>query len=275
MDTTRIAKPIGPPPGAAADLGPFPQGWLDYTSEEHMLWDRLFLRQAAMLLRGRRRPSSRARGCASQGRGAGFRRAQRAARQAHRLVGGCRAGAGARRCFFEHLANRRFVAGGSCASPTRLDYLEAPDIFHDVFGHVPLLSDPVFADYMQAYGEGGLARSWVWRSTKLARLYWYTVEFGLIAEPERLRLYGAGILLELWRVDLRAGRPVAEPHRLRSQAPDAHPLSDRRLPADLFRHRQFRQPGRAQTLGSTSPRSTASFANCTTSARRNCWTKTW
>ena len=61
--------------------------------------------------------------------------------------------------FFEHLANRRFVAGRFIRQPDQLDYLQEPDVFHDVFGHVPLLSDPVFADYMQAYGQGGLGRS--------------------------------------------------------------------------------------------------------------------
>src|SRR3546814_13182098 len=58
--------------------------------------------------------------------------------------------------FFDHLANRRFVSGNFIRSPDQLDYLEDPDVFHDVFGHVPLLADPVFADYMQAYGRGGL-----------------------------------------------------------------------------------------------------------------------
>src|SRR3546814_6949890 len=76
----------------------------------------------------------------------------------------------------------------------QLDYLEEPDVFHDVFGHVPMLADPVFADYMVAYGEGGL-RSLKFDALKqLARLYWYTVEFGLIREAGGLRIYGAGIV---------------------------------------------------------------------------------
>ncbi len=98
------------------------------------------------------------------------------------------------RVFFEHLANRRFVAGRFIRTPEQLDYLQEPDIFHDVFGHVPLLANPVFADYMQAYGEGGLRADDMGAIERLARLYWYTVEFGLIRQDDKLRLYGAGIV---------------------------------------------------------------------------------
>ena len=76
----------------------------------------------------------------------------------------------------------------------QLDYLQEPDVFHDVFGHVPLLADPVYADYMQAYGEGGLRSLKYGAIHKLARLYWYTVEFGLIRSADGLRIYGAGIV---------------------------------------------------------------------------------
>ena len=96
--------------------------------------------------------------------------------------------------FFDHLANRRFPAGNFIRTPEQLDYLQEPDVFHDVFGHVPMLADPVFANYMVAYGEGGL-RSLKFDALKqLARLYWYTVEFGLIREASGLRIYGAGIV---------------------------------------------------------------------------------
>jgi len=96
--------------------------------------------------------------------------------------------------FFEHLANRRFVAGRFIRRPDQLDYLQEPDVFHDLFGHVPLLTDPAFADYMQAYGAGGLRAQQFGALQKLARLYWYTVEFGLIREAGSLKLYGAGIV---------------------------------------------------------------------------------
>jgi phenylalanine-4-hydroxylase len=96
--------------------------------------------------------------------------------------------------FFKHLANRRFPAGRFIRKRKQLDYLQEPDIFHDIFGHVPLLTQPIFADYMQAYGEGGL-RSLKYDTLKnLARLYWYTVEFGLIQTDDGLRHYGAGIV---------------------------------------------------------------------------------
>jgi len=97
--------------------------------------------------------------------------------------------------FFDHLANRRFPAGQFIRKPEELDYLEEPDIFHDVFGHVPMLAHPVFADYMEAYGKGGQRAMTEFHALKnLARLYWYTVEFGLIEKPEGFRIYGSGIV---------------------------------------------------------------------------------
>ncbi len=96
--------------------------------------------------------------------------------------------------FFDHLANRRFVSGNFIRRAEQLDYLQEPDVFHDVFGHVPMLTDPVFADYMQAYGKGGQRSLGFGALHKLARLYWYTVEFGLVREAGALRIYGAGIV---------------------------------------------------------------------------------
>jgi len=95
--------------------------------------------------------------------------------------------------FFEHLANRRFPAGNFIRAADSLDYIEEPDVFHDVFGHVPMLAHPVFADYMEAYGKGGLRAEGEGTLHNLARLYWYTVEFGLIDTPKGLRIYGSGI----------------------------------------------------------------------------------
>jgi len=97
--------------------------------------------------------------------------------------------------FFAHLAGRRFPAGQFIRAANQLDYLEEPDIFHDVFGHAPMLAHPVFADYIQAYGKGGQrALTEFGALTNLARLYWYTVEFGLIWKPEGMRIYGSGIV---------------------------------------------------------------------------------
>ena len=96
--------------------------------------------------------------------------------------------------FFDHLANRRFPAGRFIRGRHQMDYIEEPDIFHDVFGHVPLLTNPVFADYMEAYGKGGQRAAELGRLHNLARLYWYTVEFGLLEGPDGLLSYGAGIV---------------------------------------------------------------------------------
>ena len=99
--------------------------------------------------------------------------------------------------FFEHLANRRFPATDWIRTREQMAYLKEPDVFHDIYGHVPLLMDPVFADYMQAYGLGGLKAKALKGIANLGRLYWYTVEFGLIKskrDNNELRIYGAGIL---------------------------------------------------------------------------------
>jgi len=96
--------------------------------------------------------------------------------------------------FFEHLANRRFPVTVWLRKPEEFDYIVEPDIFHDFFGHVPMLFNPVFADYIQAYGRGGIKAHELGAIEMLSRLYWYTVEFGLVETPKGLRTYGAGIL---------------------------------------------------------------------------------
>ncbi|MFZ1742928.1 MAG: phenylalanine 4-monooxygenase [Pontixanthobacter sp.] len=96
--------------------------------------------------------------------------------------------------FFWHLANRRFPAGNFIRTRETFDYIQEPDVFHDVFGHVPMLTDPVYADYMQEYGKAGWKAMKYNRLKALGALYWYTVEFGLILEGDDVRAYGAGIL---------------------------------------------------------------------------------
>ena len=98
--------------------------------------------------------------------------------------------------FFDHLAHRRFPVTWWIRQPDQMDYLSEPDLFHDLFGHVPLLMNPVFADYMQAYGRGGVKAHGIGPEAlaNLTRLYWYTAEFGLIRDPDGLRIYGSGIL---------------------------------------------------------------------------------
>jgi phenylalanine-4-hydroxylase len=98
------------------------------------------------------------------------------------------------RPFFQLLADRRFPAGAFIRRRDQLDYLEEPDVFHDVFGHVPLLTNPAYADYMCEYGRIGLEAVENKGVKFLARLNWYTIEFGLIRKPEGVRIYGAGIV---------------------------------------------------------------------------------
>jgi phenylalanine-4-hydroxylase len=172
------------------------QGWADYTVAEHQVWDRLYDRQVE-LLTGRACDAFLAGLEALDLHRGGIPEFARINEELTRLTGWSVVavpGLVPDDVFFEHLANRRFPAGRFIRRADQLDYLQEPDIFHDVFGHVPMLTDPVFADYMQAYGEGGRRALGLGRLQNLARLYWYTVEFGLLETPAGLRIYGAGIL---------------------------------------------------------------------------------
>ena len=184
-----------PPPGASSDWT-IPQDWASYGAQEHATWDTLFARQASMLP-----------GRASEAylRGLDVLKLSKPgipdfaelSERLMRLTGWqvvAVPGLVPDSVFFDHMANRRFVAGNFIRRPDQLDYLQEPDVFHDVFGHVPMLADPVFADYLAAYGRGGQRAMGLDALKYLGRLYWYTVEFGLIAEPEGLRIYGSGIV---------------------------------------------------------------------------------
>lgn len=184
-----------PPPGANPDWT-IPQSWNAFSADEHAMWDRLFARQSDML------PG---RACDAFMRGIDVLRLEKPGIPDYRELNARLMAATGWQVvavpglvpddvFFDHLANRRFPAGNFIRTPDQLDYLQEPDVFHDVFGHVPMLADPVFADYMVAYGKGGLRSLGFGALHKLARLYWYTVEFGLIEEPAGLRIYGAGIV---------------------------------------------------------------------------------
>ncbi len=172
------------------------QNWDRHTESEHAVWRTLFHRQAD-LLKGRSTPEFLA-GIEKLEIAADgipdFRRLNEMLDRATGWTIVAVPGLVPDDIFFDHLANRRFPSTCFIRKPEEMDYLEEPDVFHDVFGHVPLLVDPVFADYMQAYGRGGLKALKLGSLHHLARLYWYTVEFGLIRRPEGLRIYGAGIL---------------------------------------------------------------------------------
>ncbi len=114
--------------------------------------------------------------------------------------------------FFTLLANRKFPVTDWIRTPEEFDYIVEPDIFHDLFGHVPLLFNPVFADYVQRYGEGGLKAQQLGACELLSRLYWYTIEFGLIQQRDGLRAYGAGILSSSGELEYAVHSP--EPQRL-------------------------------------------------------------
>ena len=202
-----------PPAGARADWT-IDQDWARYTPEDHRVWVTLYERQARLLpghacepfLQGLK---------ALDLHGEGIPDFAAMNRRLKALTGWTVVavpGLVPDEVFFDHLANRRFPAGRFIRTPEQLDYLEEPDIFHDVFGHVPMLTDPVFADYMQAYGEGGRRAMSLGRLANLARLYWYTVEFGLLDTPDGLRVYGAGIVSSRTETVFSLGDP--SPNRL-------------------------------------------------------------
>ena len=116
------------------------------------------------------------------------------------------------RAFFSLLANRKFPVTDWIRKPEEFEYIVEPDVFHDLFGHVPLLFNPVIADYIQRYGQGGLKAEDLGAGEMLSRLYWYTIEFGLIREPQGLRAYGAGILSSSGELKYSVQSP--EPRRL-------------------------------------------------------------
>lgn len=171
------------------------QGWSQYTPQEHAVWKTLFERQSKLL------PG---RACDEFVRGMqdlpigpdqipNFEQLSETLSQRTGWQIVAVPGLVPDDVFFEHLAHRRFPAGHFIRKPHELDYLEEPDVFHDVFGHVPMLMNPAIADYIQAYGEGGLRAKRLGVLEKLARVYWYTVEFGLVKQPDGLGVYGAGI----------------------------------------------------------------------------------
>jgi len=172
------------------------QDWKNYTAEEHAVWKTLFERQTKLL-------PGRACDEFVQGMRAlpidadhipDFRRLSDVLMMQTGWQIVAVPGLVPDEVFFDHLAHRRFPAGQFIRNRDQLDYLEEPDIFHDVFGHVPMLMNPVIADYIQAYGAGGLRAQKLGVLPNLARVYWYTVEFGLVAQPEGLRIYGSGIV---------------------------------------------------------------------------------
>lgn len=182
-------------PAAAPDFT-VDQNWQGYSADEHSVWRFLFERQQK-LLAGRACEEYLA-GLDGLGvAAAGIPDFRRLSDVLDRTTGWrivAVPGLVPDAVFFAHLAQRRFPSTCFIRRRDQLDYLQEPDVFHDICGHVPLLMNPVFADFLQAYGNGGLKAQGLGHLERLARLYWYTVEFGLIATTAGLRIYGSGIL---------------------------------------------------------------------------------
>ncbi len=157
--------------------------------------------------------------------------------------------------FFRHLAQRQFPVTWWLRPWEKLDYLQEPDLFHDLFGHVPLLSHPVFADYMQAYGEGGLKAERLGALGMIARLYWYTVEFGLIDRGDGPRIHGAGILSSKGEVLYSLDSPLPARRRF-----DLRRILRTRYHIDRYQTTYFVISSFEQLFAATAPDFTALYA---------------
>jgi phenylalanine-4-hydroxylase len=225
------------------------QRWGDYAADEHALWRRLYERQMRLVpgyacdeyLAGLARLDA---GDAIPRFDAASRKLRRATNWEIVAVPGLIPDL----AFFEHLANRRFPVTNWLRTPAEFDYIVEPDVFHDFFGHVPLLLDPGYADYMEAYGKGGLKAARLDSLKYLARLYWYTVEFGLMTTRAGLRIYGAGILSSGGEVVHSIASP--QPRRVRF---DLDRLLRTEYNIDRYQDTYFVIDGFARLIADTAP----------------------
>lgn len=235
------------------------QRWDDYTAIDHDVWRRLYERQRRILV-GR---ASDAFLLAQDAMGMTpdripkFSDLNRVMRDATgwEIIGV--EGLLPELVFFDHLANRRFPVTWWIRTPEQLDYLAEPDLFHDLFGHVPLLMNPLFGDYMAAYGRGGVKAHGIGADAlvNLSRLYWYTVEFGLIQQTDGLRIYGSGIVSSM-------GESI---HCLESPAPnrigfDLERIMRTRYRIDTYQKTYFVIDSFAQLIEATEPDFTPIYA---------------
>jgi phenylalanine-4-hydroxylase len=185
------------------------QGWQNYTAQDHQTWATLFTRQNDVLkgqvcseyLTGLKTLGISAEGVPD------FEKMNQNLRKATGWEVVAVPGLIPSKPFFTMLSNRQFPAGNFIRKPEQLDYLEEPDIFHDVFGHIPLLTNSAYADYMQAYGCAGEAAIANKGVKFLARLNWYTIEFGLIRNDGETKIYGAGIVSSYGEARYALGDP--------------------------------------------------------------------
>jgi len=216
-----------------ADDWTIPQRWERFSAEDHDVWDLLFARQKRML-------HGRVVGAFEEGLDV-----LRLSRPGIPELGELNARLFARTgwtvvsvpglipddIFFRHLSRRCFPAGNFIRTRAQLDYLEEPDVFHDVFGHVPLLANPAVGDFMQRLGALGLEAMAAGALHRIARLYWYTVEFGLAREAGDLKIYGAGIVSSF-----------GESHfSLESPKPKRRPFDMREVLRTRYRHDSFQE----------------------------------
>ena len=224
------------PAPVRADDWTIPQDWAHFTPEDHRVWDLLFARQQARL-------AGRVVGAFAEGLDL-LRLSRPGIPDFDELNGRLFARTGwtvvavpglvPDEVFFRHLSERRFPAGNFIRPASQLDYLEEPDVFHDVFGHVPLLADPRMAAFVHALGELGLRAAREGTLDLLSRLYWHTIEFGLAREEGELRIYGAGLASSFGEAGFALDSP--EPERL---AFDLERVLASGYRSDRFQNRYF------------------------------------
>jgi phenylalanine-4-hydroxylase len=232
------------------------QDWPTYGEAEHALWRRLYARQSGLVSRYAC-PQFIA-SLAALDASAGIPRFDTVSKALRRATGWELVGVPGLipdDAFFTHLANRRFPVTVWLRAPEEFDYIVEPDVFHDFFGHVPLLFDPVYADHLHEYGKGGLKALGLGALPMLARLYWYTIEFGLMQTPAGLKAYGAGLL--------SSGGELA--HCIDSAAPRRLPFELERVlrtgyRIDRYQENYFVIQGFDQLLRDTSPDFTPLYA---------------
>ena len=245
--------------GNYAGIGPdyaVAQDWGAYTPAEHALYRRLYERQSALVPRYACAEFNAALAALDAGAAIPrFDQVSRKLRAATRWEIVAVPGLVPDEVFFTHLAHRRFPVTVWLRRPEEFDYIVEPDVFHDFFGHVPLLFDPVYADHLCEYGKGGLKALRLNGMAFLARLYWYTIEFGLMQTSEGVRAYGAGLL--------SSGGEL--PYAVESPVPQRFPFDLMRVMRsayriDAFQDHYFVIEGFDQLLRATAPDFTPLYA---------------
>lgn len=173
------------------------QDWTAYSADEHALWRRLYARQSGLVPRYACPQFIASLAALDLDAAFAIPRFDAISEKLRQATGwelvavpGLIPG----EAFFTHLANRRFPITVWLRKPEEFDYIVEPDVFHDFFGHVPLLFDATYANHLHEYGKGGLKAQALGALDKLARLYWYSIEFGLMKTAQGVRAYGAGLL---------------------------------------------------------------------------------